>query len=83
MSSPEISVAYEAPEAQKLYDLLWLSSPATLQLAQSLLFKPASILLNIEERTRLTYQRAKAICQAHSMFRSLRILFHMAVLMAN
>ncbi|KAJ5933849.1 Acyl-CoA dehydrogenase/oxidase [Penicillium verhagenii] len=42
-------------------------NPALQNLARSELFKPASRTLTIEETTRLTYQRAKALTNAHGL----------------
>ena len=49
-----------------LYDQVWHSESPTVKLAQSPLFKPAPLSLNIEDRTRLTYGRATLICGAFS-----------------
>jgi acyl-CoA oxidase len=45
---------------QILGSWLWDSTPATLELVKSTLFKPYPTSLSIEERTRLTYKRASA-----------------------
>lgn len=41
------------------------TNTAMSELACSPLFKPASFTLSLEERTKLTYQRAKAISEAY------------------
>jgi hypothetical protein len=51
---------------QTLYDWVWQSPSPTLELAQSPLFKLSTRFLSLEERTRLTYERAKKICDAYS-----------------
>lgn len=45
--------------------LLQQSSPHLDELARSPLFKPALRSFTLEESTRLTYQRAKAFCNAY------------------
>ncbi|GIK06687.1 hypothetical protein Aspvir_002337 [Aspergillus viridinutans] len=52
---------------QTLYDWVWQSPSPTLELAQSPLFKKPAHFLTLEERTRLTYERAKKICDAYSL----------------
>ncbi|KAF7169071.1 hypothetical protein CNMCM5623_001903 [Aspergillus felis] len=52
---------------QTLYDWVWQSPSPTLELAQSPLFKTPTGFLSLEERTRLTYERAKKICDAYSL----------------
>ncbi|GFG10538.1 peroxisomal acyl-coenzyme A oxidase 3 [Aspergillus udagawae] len=52
---------------QTLYDWVWQSPSPTLELAQSPLFKLSTRFLSVEERTRLTYERAKKICDAYSL----------------
>ncbi|KAG2418696.1 hypothetical protein HFD88_001797 [Aspergillus terreus] len=50
-----------------LYDWVWQSPSPTLELAQSPLFTLPARFLTLEERTRLTYERAKKICDAYSL----------------
>lgn len=54
------------PSDADLYDWVWQSPSPTLELAQSPLFKLPARFLTLDERTRLTYERAKAICDAYS-----------------
>jgi hypothetical protein len=56
----------EQPD-QSLYDWVWQSPSPTLELAQSPLFKltEPERFLTLEERTRLTYERAKKICDVY------------------
>lgn len=61
--NPEIKHA-DQPD-QSLYDWVWQSPSPTLELAQSPLFKIQERLLTIEERTRLTYERARKICDVY------------------
>ncbi|KAM0104911.1 hypothetical protein ACP6JE_000546 [Aspergillus fumigatus] len=52
---------------QALYEWLWQSPSPTLELAQSRCFKSPASFLTLEERTRLTYERAKKICDVYGM----------------
>ncbi|KAL4767074.1 hypothetical protein BDW60DRAFT_227045 [Aspergillus nidulans var. acristatus] len=52
---------------QALYDWVWQSPSPTLELTQSPLFKIPACSLSLEERTKLTYERAKKICHAYSL----------------
>lgn len=61
--NPDLKIA-ELPD-QSLYDRVWQSPSPTLELAQSPLFKSPERLLTIEERTRLTYERARKICDVY------------------
>ncbi|KAE8557110.1 hypothetical protein EYB25_001816 [Talaromyces marneffei] len=63
--SPEIKHA-DKPD-QSLYDWVWLSPSPTLELAQLPLFKIPERLLTLEERTRLTYERARKICDVYGL----------------
>lgn len=63
--SPEIKHA-DKPD-QSLYDWVWLSPSPTLELAQLPLFKIPERLLTLEERTRLTYERARKICDVYGI----------------
>ncbi|KAF3405019.1 Peroxisomal acyl-coenzyme A oxidase 3 [Talaromyces pinophilus] len=61
----EIKLA-EQPD-QSLYDWVWQSPPPTLELARTPLFKIPERLLTLEERTRLTYERARKICDVYGL----------------
>ncbi|KAF4279588.1 hypothetical protein CNMCM8057_004439 [Aspergillus fumigatus] len=52
---------------QALYEWLWQSPSPTLELAQSRCFKSPASFLTLEERTRLTYERAKKICDVYGL----------------
>ncbi|PYH96550.1 acyl-CoA dehydrogenase NM domain-like protein [Aspergillus ellipticus CBS 707.79] len=54
-------------ETEMLYDQVWQSTSPTLKLAQSPLMRHASSDLSLQERTRLTYQRAKALAEAYDL----------------
>ncbi|PWY90684.1 acyl-CoA dehydrogenase NM domain-like protein [Aspergillus heteromorphus CBS 117.55] len=54
-------------ESEILYNEVWQSSWPTIELAQSSLMKPASASLSLDERTELTYKRAKALANAHDL----------------
>jgi hypothetical protein len=53
-------------QIQTIYEQVWGSASPTAELAQSSLFKPYSHSLNLDEKTRITYARARAICEAFS-----------------
>ncbi|KUL91691.1 hypothetical protein ZTR_01050 [Talaromyces verruculosus] len=63
--NPEVKPA-EQPD-RSLYDWVWQSPSPTLELARTPLFKTSERLLTIEERTRLTYQRARKICDVYGL----------------
>lgn len=50
------------------------TSPVTLSLAASPLFQRANPILSLDERTELTYQRARAIAKAYGMVVRCRIV---------
>ncbi|KAF7587803.1 hypothetical protein BBP40_006684 [Aspergillus hancockii] len=52
---------------QTLYDQVWRSASPTVELAQLPLFKRVERSLSLEERTRITYDRAKVICDAYDL----------------
>ncbi|RAL14815.1 acyl-CoA dehydrogenase NM domain-like protein [Aspergillus homomorphus CBS 101889] len=54
-------------EYRALYHEVWHTPSPTLELAQSALMKPAPLSMTLEERTRLTYQRARALAHAYSL----------------
>ncbi|KAL3456272.1 hypothetical protein BJX64DRAFT_294262 [Aspergillus heterothallicus] len=54
-------------QSQTLYQHMWESSSPSLELADSPLFKPYPVSLSIEEKTRITYQRARKICEAFNL----------------
>ncbi|KAL2822653.1 putative acyl-CoA oxidase [Aspergillus granulosus] len=54
-------------ECRALYEEVWHTPSPTLELARSALMKPAPLSLTIEERTRLTYQRARALAHAYNL----------------
>ncbi|RAH67624.1 acyl-CoA dehydrogenase NM domain-like protein [Aspergillus aculeatinus CBS 121060] len=56
-----------ASECRALYEQIWLKPGPTLELAQSALMKPAPLSWTLEERTRLTYQRARALAHAYNL----------------
>lgn len=58
----------QIPNNRSLYDQVWHSASPTAELSQSSLFKSIPLSLSIEDRTRLTYERAKVICDAYSSF---------------
>ncbi|MCJ1398112.1 hypothetical protein MMC11_001309 [Xylographa trunciseda] len=64
---PEGREVYGDQIDQTLYSQVWHSTPVTLGLANSSLFKPAPQWLSLEERTRLTYERAKAFSAAYGL----------------
>lgn len=61
--NPELHLA-EQP-AQFLYDSVWQSPSPTLKLVQSPLFEIPGRLLTLEENTKLTYERARKICDIY------------------
>ncbi|KAL3469699.1 hypothetical protein BJX99DRAFT_267941 [Aspergillus californicus] len=50
-----------------LYDQVWHSPSPTAALMQLPLFKPAPDTLSVEEKTRLTYGRARMICEVYNL----------------
>ncbi|PLB46467.1 acyl-CoA dehydrogenase NM domain-like protein [Aspergillus steynii IBT 23096] len=64
---PDSQTTSTTLKLRALYDQAWRSISPTLELAQSPTFKPASLSLSIESRTRLTYERAKLICDAFNL----------------
>ncbi|PYI24352.1 acyl-CoA dehydrogenase NM domain-like protein [Aspergillus violaceofuscus CBS 115571] len=54
-------------ECRALYDQIWHATSPTLELAQSALMQPSPLSLTLEERTRLTYRRARALADAHKL----------------
>ncbi|KAJ5657146.1 acyl-CoA dehydrogenase NM domain-like protein [Penicillium longicatenatum] len=54
-------------ECRALYEEVWHTPSPTLELARSQLMKPASPSLTLEERTRLTYLRARALARAYNL----------------
>ncbi|CEJ55040.1 hypothetical protein PMG11_01318 [Penicillium brasilianum] len=54
-------------ECRALYEQIWNTPSLTLELARSPLMQPAPLSLTLEERTRLTYQRARALARAHNL----------------
>ncbi|KAL3442897.1 hypothetical protein BJX65DRAFT_312357 [Aspergillus insuetus] len=54
-------------QIQTIYQQVWGSAPPTAELAQSPLFKPYSPSLSLNEKTRITYARARAICEAFDL----------------
>ncbi|KAL4860475.1 hypothetical protein BDV12DRAFT_181536 [Aspergillus spectabilis] len=54
-------------ECRALYEQIWNTPSPTLELARSPLMKPAPSSLTVEERTQLTYQRARALAHAHNL----------------
>jgi hypothetical protein len=66
MLAPEPETGHADQPDQTLYDWVWRSTSPTLELTQSPLFRPPALSLTLEERTRLTYERAKKICDAYS-----------------
>jgi hypothetical protein len=66
LSNPDHTAAVS--ECRALYEEVWHTPSPTLELARSQLMKPASLSLTLEERTRLTYLRARALARAYSKF---------------
>ncbi|KAJ5726132.1 acyl-CoA oxidase [Penicillium malachiteum] len=54
-------------ECRALYEQIWHTPSPTVELARSPLMKPASLSLTVEERTQLTYQRARALAQSYNL----------------
>ncbi|GKZ37084.1 hypothetical protein AbraIFM66950_008475 [Aspergillus brasiliensis] len=67
MLPPEPETGHTDRPDQALYEWVWQSPSPTLGLAQSPLFRPPALSLTLEERTRLTYERAKKICDAYGL----------------
>ncbi|KAL4976061.1 acyl-CoA dehydrogenase/oxidase [Aspergillus desertorum] len=67
MLAPEPETGHADQPDQTLYDWVWRSTSPTLELTQSPLFRPPVLSLTLEERARLTYDRAKKICDAYSL----------------
>ncbi|KAF3385510.1 Peroxisomal acyl-coenzyme A oxidase 3 [Penicillium rolfsii] len=54
-------------ECRALYDQIWNTPSLTLELARSPLMQPAPASMTLEERTALTYKRARALAHAHNL----------------
>ncbi|RAL13722.1 putative acyl-CoA oxidase [Aspergillus homomorphus CBS 101889] len=67
MPVPKSDLISAESECRALYDQIWHQPSPSLGLAQSDLMSPASSSLTLEERTRLTYQRARALAKAHRL----------------
>ncbi|KAL4909250.1 hypothetical protein BDW74DRAFT_79126 [Aspergillus multicolor] len=50
-----------------LYEQVWHANSPTLELVQTPLFRPEPNSMSLEERTRLTYKRAKKICETYNL----------------
>ncbi|KAL4779779.1 hypothetical protein BJX76DRAFT_361441 [Aspergillus varians] len=61
-----------------LYEQVWQSVSPTIDLAQSPLFQPPPCSLSLEERTKLTYERAKKICEVYNL--TIEDVLHMSPL---
>ncbi|KAL3455348.1 acyl-CoA dehydrogenase NM domain-like protein [Aspergillus heterothallicus] len=57
----------EVSELRALYEQIWETPSLTLELARTPLMQPASPSLSLEERTQLTYKRARALAHAHNL----------------
>ncbi|KAJ5379717.1 acyl-CoA dehydrogenase NM domain-like protein [Penicillium cataractarum] len=66
-SMPNSDHSSAVSECRALYEQIWNTPSPTLELAQSTLMKPAPLSLTLEERTQLTYQRARALAHAHNL----------------
>jgi hypothetical protein len=53
-------------QIKTIYQQVWGSASPTAEMAQSRLFKPYSHSLGLDEKTRITYARAREICEAFS-----------------
>ncbi|KAL4882544.1 hypothetical protein BJY04DRAFT_36871 [Aspergillus karnatakaensis] len=67
MLPPEPKSSIGAQESRSLYEQVWQSASPTVDLAQSALFQPPSCSLGLEKKTRLTYERARKICDVYKL----------------
>ncbi|KAL4869016.1 hypothetical protein BDV12DRAFT_168474 [Aspergillus spectabilis] len=67
MLPPEPKTGNGVPRDQTVYKQVWQSVSPTVALAQSPLFKPPPCSLTLEESTRLTYNRARKICEVYKL----------------
>ncbi|KAJ5930541.1 acyl-CoA oxidase [Penicillium verhagenii] len=67
MESPNTDHTDAVQECRALYEHVWKTPSPTLELAKSPLMQPASLSSTLEERTQLTYQRARALARAYNL----------------
>ncbi|KAL4921500.1 acyl-CoA dehydrogenase NM domain-like protein [Aspergillus aurantiobrunneus] len=65
LTSPESKQV--AQKVQGLHEQVWQAASPTIQLVQSPLFKPWPGSLSLEEKTKLTYARARKICEVYNL----------------